>query len=299
LSYSVTVAPSDEEVLYSDLGMHSLDGGETWARDGSAASVLAVHPELPRTALGFGPGAIWRTPNASATWRRLGTVDECVVINRMVIDPQTPTNVYALGSFSIGCAPLPVCASLRSTDGGRSWSCMGDLPEHVHSFVIAPSQPSTLYAYAGYGYPFPKLFKTLDGGQSWQPHGADLGGASLTGLAVSPEDPDLLYAVRDRVSVRSTDGAATWVPVSGLPAGQDFVIVFAPSDAAVRYAVTSGTAAGLLIYQSTDAGASWALLSNEGLPTGTIFSLQVSPTDPRTLFAGVNGGMYRVRGAGE
>ncbi len=65
------------------------------------------------------------------------------------------------------------------------------------------------------------------------------------------------------------------------------------------YAFTSGTAAGLLIYQSTDAGASWALLTHEGLPAGVIFSLQVSPTDPRTLCAGTGSGLYRVRGAGE
>ncbi len=292
----LTIAPANDDVLYASVGMHSLDGGATWSRDGNAAQVLAVHPQFPRVALGSGEGGIWKTRDAAATWRKLATL-ECLTIRNIVIDPQTPANLYALGDFRIGCAPTPVCGNLKSTDEGVSWSCMEDLPQNVSAFRIAPSQPSTLYAFGG--HPFQQIFKTVNGGLSWEVVN-DLGQTFASGLSVSSEDPDTLYAVVDRVLSRSTDGGVTWSPLTGLPAGPDFNVVLAPSDASVLYAHSDGTGFGRFLYRSTDAGASWAPLSQDGLPSGGAFQLlqglRVSPTDPEILFAVTQGGIYRLQG---
>lgn len=289
------VAPANGDVLYASVGMHSLDGGATWSRDGNAAQVLAVHPQLPRVALGSDGGSIWKTRDAAATWRKLATLD-CLTIRNIVIDPQTPATLYALGDFSIGCAPLPVCGNLRSADQGVSWLCMEDLPQNISAFKVAPSQPSTLYAFGG--YPFQQIFKTADGGFSWQVV-KDLGQTFASGLSVSVEDPDTLYAALDHIPSRSTDGGVTWSPLAGLPAGPDFSVVLAPSDASVLYAWSDGTGSELLLYRSADAGASWAPLSQNGLPSGffpLLRGLRVSPTDPEVLFAITRGGIYRFQG---
>jgi photosystem II stability/assembly factor-like uncharacterized protein len=290
----LTIAPANDDILYANVGMHSLDGGATWSRDGNAAQVLTVHPRFPRVALGSSEGAIWKTRDAAATWRKLAAL-ECRTIRNIVIDPQTPGNLYALGESLIGCGP--VCNSLRSADEGVSWSCMQDLPQNVSGFGIAPSQPSTLYAFGG--YPFQQIFKTVDGGLSWQMV-KDLGQSFASGLSVSFEDPDTLYAVLDHVPSRSTDGGVTWSPLAGLPAGPDFNVVLAPSDASVLYAHSDGTSFGRLLFRSTDAGASWAPLSQDGLQSGGAYQmlrgLRVSATDPEILFAITETGIYRFQG---
>ena len=290
------IAPANDDVLYASVGMHSLDGGATWSREGNAAQVLAVHPQFPRMAFGSNGESIWKTRDAGVAWRKLSTL-ECLTIRNIVIDPQTPATLYVLGDFSIGCAPLPVCGHLKSADQGVSWLCMEDLPQNVSAFRIAPSQPSTLYAFGG--YPFQQIFKTVDGGFSWEVV-KDLGQTFASGLSVSLEDPDTLYASLDRVPSRSTDGGVTWSPLPGLPAGPDFSIVLAPSDPSILYAFSDGTVFGRLLYRSTDAGASWAPLSQNGLLSGGFFSLlwglRVSPTDPEVLFAMTRGGIYRFQG---
>jgi hypothetical protein len=119
----LTIAPTNDDVLYASVGMHSLNGGATWSRDGNAGQVLAVHPQFPRVALGSGEGGIWKTRDATATWRKLATL-ECLRIRNIVIDPQTPANLYALGDFLIGCAPLPfprtACRAAAPCSGSRA-----------------------------------------------------------------------------------------------------------------------------------------------------------------------------------
>jgi photosystem II stability/assembly factor-like uncharacterized protein len=291
------IAPANDDILYADIGMHSLNGGATWSRDGNAARVLAVHPRFPRVALGSNGGSLWKSRDAAATWRKLATL-ACLSIKEIVIDPQTPANLYALGDFDIGCVPLPACGNLRSTDEGVSWSCMGDLPQRVSALRIAPTQPSTLYAFGGSSFQ-QQILKTVDGGLSWQVV-KDLGQSFGSGLSVSSEDPDTLYALLDHVPSRSTDGGVTWSPLAGLPADAGLNVVLAPSDASVLYAFSDGTGLGRLLFRSNDAGASWAPDSQDGLQSGGAYTmlrgLWVSATDPEVLFAVTETGIYRFQG---
>lgn len=283
------VAPSSENVLYA-MGMHSLNGGAQWVRNGGSAPILAVHPSQPRVVFAAGEGSLWKSRDAGTTWMELADLG-CLVPNRLVIDPRTPSNLYAI-TAPFGCPSIPPCRNLRSVDSGATWSCMEDLPEYVSALAIAPSASSTLYAV---GSPNQRIFKTIDGGISWQAvH--DLGGVFVAGLAVSPEDPDQLWATLSYAPSWSTDGGVTWSPTPGL--ARDFVVVPAPSNASVLYAYAELNYERIVL-RSTDAGTTWFPVSQEGLPTGPTARFQrlsVSPSDPETLFAATQVGLYRLRG---
>ncbi len=289
---SLIVAPSSEDVLYLSSERHSVDAGVTWSRDGDA-HVMAVHPSRPRVALGAVAGGVGRSRDAGATWLKISSLG-CLVPQSIEIDPETPTNVYLTADAPIECGGAPPCASLRSSDGGVTWSCMGDLPQRIGTLKIAPSQPSTLYAIGG--YPVQQIFKTVNGGISWQAV-KDLNGIFVFGLSVSPDDPDRLYATLDRVTSTSTDGGATWSPLAGLPSE---AVVVPSSEPSVLYAYAYEYVGGerLILSKSLDAGASWSPVSLTGLPSGPgtrIQRLVVSPVDPSTLFAATQAGIYRLR----
>lgn len=107
---ALTVAPSNPRVLYAGTRdgkvYRSTDAGVSW-RDvtggfplGRPVEDLEVDPRNPAKAYAAvcDPEDFRRTPNATATWRRLATLGgECVTLNRLVIDPQTPAHGSAHG----------------------------------------------------------------------------------------------------------------------------------------------------------------------------------------------------------
>ncbi|WP_411967795.1 WD40/YVTN/BNR-like repeat-containing protein [Haloferax sp. YSSS75] len=61
------------------------------------------------------------------------------------------------------------------------------------------------------------LFRTTDGGDTWEQVGGDTLPESVTSLAISPADPDTMYVGTEPSAVfRSTDGGATWAERPGL-----------------------------------------------------------------------------------
>jgi photosystem II stability/assembly factor-like uncharacterized protein len=84
------------------------------------------------------------------------------------------------------------------------------------AFAIDPLSQSTLYAGTASG-----VFKSTDGGTSWNLASSGLGRMFVTYLAVDPQSPATLYAGTDGGVFKSTTGAATWselkLPVAERP----------------------------------------------------------------------------------
>lgn len=131
-----------------------------------------------------------------------------------------------------------------------------------------PVNPSTLYAGTYDG-----VFKSTDGGASWNPANIGLPPtdpegyyASVDGLAIDPQNPSTLYAVANppnaqgEVLFKSIDGGANWRQAgSGLPAS-DFTLSIDPQNTRTLYA---GTGKG--VFKSTNGGMDWNSVS-AGLP---------------------------------
>ena len=113
----------------------------------------------------------------------------------------------------------------------------------------------------------------------------------LNAIAVAPNDPNLLLLGSGTGGIwRSTDGGVNFAPVSDNASETNVgSIAFAPSQPAVVYASMGDAFNGYLgsgVLKSTDAGATWARVSNAAtLPEGSFnFKILVDPQDPNRVY---------------
>ena len=122
------------------------------------------------------------------------------------------------------------------------------------------------------------VYRSIDGGDTFQERNAGLLDLRVSRLAVSPrfEFDLLLFASTPTGLYRSTDAAASWSRVTaGLPDIGVTGVAFAPAFEANQtlFAVTDGFG----VYRSNDAGASWRSLSSSGLTRTDLKGVQVAP----------------------
>jgi photosystem II stability/assembly factor-like uncharacterized protein len=125
--------------------------------------------------------------------------------------------------------------------------------EHVHALALDGEGRSLLLgAHTG-------LFRSEDGGRSWQPVPIPGTHAHLDVMAIAPDprDPLTIYVGTHEAGVlKTTDGGTSWTPVNGGLAGLD--VHGLAVDAAVPsklHAVVRDTGEG--VYRTTDGGAKW------------------------------------------
>src|SRR5262249_42457456 len=145
----------------------STNGGGSWSMlSGIAgASVIRVHPMIPTTIYAGTSSGIVRSMTGGDSWSPLGNagLPASVLVNALVIDPTTPTTLYA-SVFQVGI--------YKSTDDGATWVLKRPEPFNHQRLAIDPVSPATLYAAGG------QLLVTRDGGGNWR----SLGGACLDAL---------------------------------------------------------------------------------------------------------------------
>src|ERR1035437_5806669 len=149
----IAIAPSDANVVY-------VGTGESNNRQSSS----------------IGDG-VWGTTDGGKTWNHLG-LEDTQSIGRIVVDPTNPNVVYvaAMGQLF---GPNAERGLFKSVDGGKTWkkSKYIDADTGFTDVAIDPSNPKILYASSlqrrrtwwGYngGGPGSGLWKTLDGGETW------------------------------------------------------------------------------------------------------------------------------------
>jgi photosystem II stability/assembly factor-like uncharacterized protein len=225
----------------------------------------------------------------------------------------------------------------KSTDAGRVWKPIFDdqATGSIGALAVALSDPRIIYVGSGEGLQRPDLsvgdgiYKSTDGGQSWQHLGLSEGlhdAQQISAIIVDPHDSKRVFAAvlghpygpnAERGVFRSIDGGATWQNVLYKDENTGAVdLAFDPSNAQTVYAVLwaarqapweigesfKGPGSGL--FKSTDGGSTWQPLTG-GLPTvaqglGRI-GIAIAPSDPRRMYALVDakeGGVYRSDDAG-
>jgi len=166
----------------------------------------------------------------------------------------------------------------KSLDDGKTWKNMGlKNSEHIGKIIVDPRNSNVVYA-ACQGPLWAKggdrgLFKTTDGGNSWDAILKISDWTGVSDIAIDPRNPEIIYAT-------SYQRARTvWTVIDGGPESA--------------------------IYKSNDAGKSWNKLTN-GLPSGELEKLEiaVSPANPDYIYAiietsGSQNGIYRSTDRGE
>jgi photosystem II stability/assembly factor-like uncharacterized protein len=191
-----------------------------------------------------------------------------------------------------------VLYSYRRHESDRSESlCRG--PRHTDR-----SKTDNIYAIVDhFNAPGDLLFKSTDGGGTWNPVGLGLPESHLV-LAIDPQNPSILYAATNYGIFKSTDGGAGWSPVnSGLPPfptgpppfptgsfHADSVVIDPQQPATVYATITNSS--GSRVFDTRDGGASWSDAST-GLPGGTYFRvLTIDARQSATLYVGTDQGVF-------
>jgi photosystem II stability/assembly factor-like uncharacterized protein len=208
-------------------------------------------------------------------------------VSVLAISPAAPRTLYAAS---------PTHGFFRTTDGARNWHALSAPGESLAAIAVDPRTSSTVYVgtvriYVG-GRVGPTLFRSVDGGRSWQPRSAGLQGASVAQLAIDPKDPRVLYAGttsdtvrnRERGVFKTADGGRSWHAANrGLGRSADVrALAIDPSDTSTLFV---GTSKG--VYKSQDAGRSWKAMRS-GIGGATVPEIEVHPRKTATVYAVVD-----------
>jgi len=302
---------------------------------GRVAAIDAV-AENPKTLyVGTAGGGVWKSENEGTTFKAV--FDKNIqAIGAITIDQKHPDTVWVGTGESWTRNSTSVGKGVYVThNGGESWKLKGlDSTERIARIVVDPRNSNTVYV-AALGPLWSKgtqrgLFKTTDGGTSWEKILYVDENTGCSGFAINPANPNIMYAgfwsfrrhPWDFVSggpgssfFMTTDGGKTWNTIEkGFPEkpwGRVFVEVN-PADPNVVYLLIEAKKTSF--YRSQNMGKTWKLMNNNSndvgerpfyfgffvpdpVDTNTIykpgFSLQVSDDGGKSFMgASVKGGSF-------
>jgi len=306
--------------LYSGLQWRSIGP----FRSGRVNSVTGVPGQPSVFYAGSVGGGVWKTTNAGRTWLPIFDSQPIASIGAVAVAPSNPNVVY-VGS---GEADMRSQISFgngmyKSADAGKTWTRIGlEATRQIGKVVVDPRDPNVVFVAAlGHVYganPDRGVFKSTDGGRTWQKVLFKSNDVGAIDLAFDPGNAQTIYASlwntrRPPWSVyppsygpgsglyKSTDGGANWQQLtSGLPA--DAVgrigIAVAPSNRNRVYAIVDAKDGGL--YRSDDAGATFTKASGDSRVWGRGWYFGKVVVDPKNadLVYISNTGVYRSRDGG-
>lgn len=278
-----------------------------------AAAVVGVPGNPMVDYVGAASGGIWKTENGGITWKAVFDHENVSAVGALAVSESSPNNVWAgTGEIWLIRAYYPMGDGVyKSTDGGDHWQHMGlNTTGHIGRIVIDPRNPQRVFVCA-LGQAFrPQhergVFRTLDGGKTWQKVLFVNENTGCSDLAMDPGDPNTLYAGMWSLLIHpwnldsggpgggvyiSRDGGTTWEKVVGHgmpPAGHavgKVAVAVAPSDPQRVYALVQDTQPSL--YRSDDAGKNWTLVSHDHMMLqrdSYYCRFGVSPTDEDRLY---------------
>lgn len=216
---TILVDPGNPSVVYHLLTRISIarsdDSGQTWTAKTNGISPgertlfyapLAMDRAAPST-LYFGTYRLWKTTNKGETWTSFSS--------------DLTKGVSGAGISAIAVAPSSSSVVYAGTSDGRVWVTTtgtgaglrlvsSNLPNrYVTRIAVDAQSASTAYVtYSGFGSGH--VFKTSDGGVSWQDISSNLPDLPVNAIALDPASPGTMYAGTDLGVFKTSDSGTTW-----------------------------------------------------------------------------------------
>ena len=204
---------------------------------------VAIRPGRTRAIyVATASGGVWLSENEGTTWTPIFDDSPTTSIGDVAIAPSNPDIVWVgTGEANIFRTSPTGAGIFKSTDAGKTWRFMGLAEtERIARIVVHPANPDVVYV-ASPGHEWTAnaergVFKTTDGGRTWEKilFVSEMAGA--IDLAMDPADANVLYAstwqrIRKRWNDprnepdytgsgihKSIDGGRTWTATNaGLP----------------------------------------------------------------------------------
>jgi photosystem II stability/assembly factor-like uncharacterized protein len=198
------------------------------------------------------------------------------------------------------------CTPNASTSGPvGEWEFLGLGGKNVGdvaAVAVDPCNPRVIYAGSQFDFSggiLGKLFRSTDGGETWDTLRVEQPGRSYTEIKFAPSNPDILYAAH-RGILKSTDGGKTWKQrgLGGDPERWVSSLAIHPEEPDIVYAGKAGFFSGRL-YKSTDGGQDWNLVAPEMPSLENVTAIAIDRRNPAVLCAGADGAVYKSTDAGQ
>lgn len=259
--------------------------------------------------VGWGDG-IYKSMDGGNTWKQMG-LTKSDHIGKILVDPRNSSLVYV-------AAEGPLWSSggdrglYKSEDGGENWKLVLEIDENtgVTDVEFDPSNPNILYA-AAYqrrrktwsllaGGPHSGIYKSTDGGENWGEitNGLPTGDMGKIGIAVTPANPNLVYATieasgSEKGFYRSMNKGESWEKRNSYISGgtgphyyQEIEV--SPIDENLIYQMD------VFLHVSRDGGKTFDYLGNGREKHSDNHALWIDPLNGKHLLAGTDAGLYET-----
>lgn len=257
--------------------------------------------------VGVGSGGLWKTVNNGITWKPIFQDQPTCAIGDVAVAKTDANTVWVgTGEVLMARSALAGMGVFKSTDAGATWTNMGLRDtHHIGRVLIDPNNSDVVYV-AAIGHRSTAneqrgLFKTEDGGETWNKVLFINDRTSVIDIAFDPGDSKTVYATawqRDPDGkqnrgpqsgvYKTTDAGKHWRKLAGgLPDGEGIGrigIDVAASNTDVVYAlVDQGDEDGL--YRSADGGESWRRVNRDPVQARWDWcEIRVSPDNENELY---------------
>jgi len=224
--------------------------------------------------------------NPTSAWTTIGPIDTGVYsgqlpgtgrINAIAVDPNN-ANIWYAGA--------PAGGIWKSTDAGANWTNLfDDFPQiGVSGIAIDPNDSNIIYIATGDDDAADSysvgVFKSLDGGASWQETGLNPSTSNFNTLMneiiIDPTNSNVVWVATNSGLYKSTDAGISWIRKTADINIKDFKLK--PDDPNTVYAVSSSN-----YYKSID-GETFNQITDILPPSSGRLVLGVSPANTEVLY---------------
>ncbi len=328
----LAVHPEHHHVWYATAASggvwKTVNAGTTWEPifDGQTSysiGCITLDPNDPLTvwvgtgennsqrSVSYGDG-VYKSVDGGRSWKNMG-LGESEHIGRIVVDPRDSNVVFVAAQGPLWRAGGDR-GLYKTTDGGETWKKVLDIDEHTgaNEVWLDPRDPDVLYASTYQrrrrtwtlidGGPGSGVHKSTDGGETWTELTQGLPSEDMgkIGLAVSPVDPDVIYAVIESLgdksgTYRSVDGGANWEKRSTYQSSSpQYYNELIPDPHDVDRVYSNDT----WLHVTEDGGKTFSKVPERAKHVDN-HALWIDPDDADHLVAGCDGGIYETWDRGE
>ncbi|MFC3193353.1 hypothetical protein ACFODZ_03750 [Marinicella sediminis] len=251
---------------------------------------------------------VYKSKDGGHSWQHMG-LEQSEHIGRILIDPRNSDVILVAAEGPLWSAGGER-GVYKSTDAGETWSLVLDLDENtgITDLEFQPGNPDVVYA-AAYqrrrntwsflaGGPDSGIYKSTNNGTAWRQvtTGLPKGHMGKIGLAVTPANPELVYATieaddKEKGFYRSINQGESWEKRNSYTSGgtgphyyQE--IEASPVDPDLVYQMD------VFYHVTRDGGKTFNYLGTGREKHSDNHALWIDPKDGKHLISGTDGGLY-------